>query len=142
MILQPTDLLRRSTPTPLSADLWVKSRAVRLETNSLRVLDCARAAFANDDTSRPGRPEFLWRVVVEADRGAEATPPPTGLVSDYGLSFVSMGQYSFIAVDLRAREAMVFLEERVAKDELRFERLFLSTLVKLTGPALKSPTDL
>ncbi len=47
-----------------------------------------------------------------------------------------MGQRSFIAVDLQAREAVGILPEFLALDQIGFASVFLSSLLYLTSPAL------
>ena len=131
------DLLRRSTPTPLVADLCIMGRAVHLETNSTKLLECLRRELESYGGDRAVRPDFLWRLVSEPDAtGFEASWPEGAGFSDAGLSLVNFGQRSFIAVDLEAREAVGFLEERFTEDEPRLVRLFLTTLITLTAPAL------
>lgn len=135
--MKSTDLLRRSTPTPLSIDLCVLGQRVRLETNSATALERMRNALAEDGGDQSAGSEFLWRLIVEPDTGCESAWPEMPAFSDQGLSLVNSGQYSFIALDLKAREAVIFLEERSMNDELKFEHEFLATLVKLTAPALR-----
>lgn len=135
--LKSTDLLRRSTPTPLSADLCVMGRGVRLETNSAPALERMRNALAGSTRGQSAGSEFLWRLIVEPDTGCESAWPEMPALSDQELYLVNIGQYSFIAVDLKVREAVIFLEERFMNDGLTFEHEFLPTLVKLTAPALR-----
>jgi hypothetical protein len=140
--LKSTDLLRRSTPTPLSADLGVMGQGVRLETNSAAALERMRNALAGFGGDQSAGSKFLWRLIVEPDTGCEAIWPAMAALSDQELYLVNIGQYSFIAVDLKVREAVIFLEERFMNDELTFENEFLATLVKLTAPALRRKTHL
>jgi len=111
-------------------------RTVRLQTNSAAVLERARSILARYGGISSGACDFLWRLVSEASAGGEAPFPEMAALSDGGLSFVNVGQRTFIAVDLEARAAVSFLEERLAIDEWGFERLFLAALVTLTAPAL------
>jgi len=131
--LAPTDLLRRSTPTPFHRDVGVEGRTVRVETNSAAVLDGMHGVFDVPKETPPGQPEFLWKLVVEPDNDSSIAWPPLTAFSDEGLSLANIDQRNFIAVDLKAREAIAFLEERFVKDEGAFERLFLATLVKMTA---------
>lgn len=110
---------------------------MRLETNSATALERMRNALAEDGGDQSAGSEFLWRLIVEPDTGCESAWPEMPAFSDQGLSLVNSGQYSFIALDLKAREAVIFLEERSMNDELKFEHEFLATLVKLTAPALR-----
>jgi hypothetical protein len=134
--MRPTDLLRRSTPTPFADDLCVMGHLVHLETNSRVALEHLRDAFGGDGEPDAGQPDFVWKLIVEPDAGPERDPVAAFSVA--GLSLVTVGQYTFMAVDLRAREAIVFLEERFTKDRSEFERLVAATLLKLTAPALQA----
>jgi hypothetical protein len=152
--LQPTDLLRRSTPTPLSLDLSVLGHAVRFETNSALALELMRAAGGTATLGSARRiiaaepaqagvpvpphevPEFLWRLIVEPNLDAVTAWTEIAAVSDTSLAWANIGQHSFITVDLRAREAIIFLEERFVTDQLRFEKFILPALVKMTEPGL------
>jgi hypothetical protein len=112
-------------------------RAVRLETNSAALLERIRYALeVYGGAARSTRSDFLWRLVTEPDAAFEGQWPEMVAFSDAGLSLVNIGQRSFIAADLDAREVVSFLEERFTKDELGFERLFLAALVTSTAPAL------
>ena len=131
--LAPTDLLRRSTPTPFQRDVRVEGRTVRVETNSAAVLERMHGAFDVQKETPSGQPEFLWKLVVEPDSDSSIVSSSLTAFSDQGLSLANIDQRNFIAVDLREREAIAFLEERFVEDEAAFERLFLATLVKMTA---------
>jgi len=139
--LAPTDLLRRSTPIPLQRDVRVKGRTVRVETNSAAVIERVLAAFEGLKGTPSGQPDFLWRLVVEPDGDSNIGRPSMAVFSEDGLSLANIGQRNFIAVDMKAREAVAFLEERFARDKRVFERLFLATLVRMTAATLRSQTS-
>jgi len=111
-------------------------RTLRLESDSPMVLERTRSALAKYGGATSGACDFLWRLVIEPSSGGETPCLEMAALSDGRLSFVNVGQRTFIAVDLEAREAVGFVEERFAKDELGFERLFLAALATLTAPAL------
>jgi hypothetical protein len=113
------DLLRRFTPTPYSVDLLVMARTVRLESNSRTVIESALEFFARHQGSPTGDPEFLWRIVSEADSQIEHAGVAVSAFSDGGLRFVNLGQGSFLAVDLEAREGIGFVSERLVESEPR-----------------------
>ena len=137
--LAPTDLLRRSTPTPLHRDVRIEGSTVRVETNSAAVLERMQAALEGQEETPSGQPEFLWRLVVEPDSGSGIDWHPLTAFSDGELFLANIGQRNFIAVDLKARQTIAFVEERFANDEQLFERLFLATLLRTTKPCLRSP---
>jgi hypothetical protein len=130
------DLTRRFTATPRSADLRVMGRTIRLETNSATVLEQARRVleFRQDCQSAPR--DFLWRVVVDTSSGVTPPWPERFAFSDDGLRYINLGQRSFIAVDLGARESVGFLSEQLAEDPTGMQCPFFSNLLNLTSPVL------
>jgi hypothetical protein len=103
-------------------------------------LEHVRGAFGADSEFNAGQPDFVWKLIVEPDAGRERDP--VAAFSEAGLSLVTIGHYTFMAVDLRAREAIVFLEERFTKDRSEFERLVAASLLKMTAPALQASGSL
>lgn len=130
------DLLRRFTSTPHAADVCLMERAIRMESSNVLILERALRATKIYGVPRSRRPEFLWRLVSEADSQLKPPWPEMTAFSHQGLSFVNIGQQSFLAVDLESREGVGFLAEELAKDEMGFDRRFLSMLCALTAPAL------
>lgn len=130
------DLLRRFTPTPLGADLAAMGRVVRVETNSRTVLDRIQFHFGRYGRPSPARQDFLWRIVAEDGSAAGTSFPAMTAFSQEKLSFAAIGEHGFLAVDLREREGVVFLSEKVAMDSPGFSRPFLAMLFLLTSPAL------
>ncbi len=133
----PDDLLRRFTPTPLVADLRVMDRTIRLETNSPTILEHTRRALECYGGTPSGQPEFLWKLVSEADPELKPPWPEITAFSHEGLYLVNVGQRSFLAIDLEAKEAVGFLSEALSKDELGFSRPFLAMLFSITAEALQ-----
>jgi hypothetical protein len=117
--IKRNDLLRRFTPTPYGVDLQVMGRTVRLESNSRTVVESALEFFARHQGSPTRDPEFLWRIVSEADSLIEYAGVAVSAFSDGGLRFVNLGQGSFLAVDLEAREGIGFVSERLVESEPR-----------------------
>jgi hypothetical protein len=111
------DLLRRFTPTPYNVDLLVMGRTLRLETNSLTVIENALEFFARHQGASPGDPEFLWRLVSQKAPQMEQAGVALSAFSDRGLRFANIGHSSFLAVDLEAREGVGFLAEPLVERE-------------------------
>jgi hypothetical protein len=111
------DLLRRFTPTPHSVNLLVMARTVRLESNSPALIESALEFFSRHQGPLPGNPEFLWRLVSEQDSQIEYAGVALSAFSDGGLRFANLGQRSFLAVDLEAREGIGFISERLVESE-------------------------
>lgn len=130
------DFLRRTTPTPLTAELCLAGRAIRIETDNPIILDSIRAALRDSGGAAPAHCDFLWRVVGEPDEGGEASWPEPGVFADGDLAVVNLGQRTFVAVDAQARHAVGFVEERVVEDKVQFGRVVLDPLISLTTQAL------
>ncbi len=130
------DPLRRFTATPLRTDLRVMGRRLRLATNSATLFKQAIGLFAHDESSPTKAPDFLWRFVGDANSGLTPPWPEMTAFSDDGLRYVNLGQRSFFAVDLEAREAVAFLSEELASDKAGFSSVFASTLFDITAAAL------
>jgi hypothetical protein len=135
-ISTPHDLLRRSTPTPLLCHLAVMGKRIRLETNSCAIQQTALRALASYEGIPSEHPEFLWRIVGEASFDSKAPWPEMTVASDAGLYGINLGQRSFLAIDLGAREAVGFLAEDLARDEAGFNWPFLATLFSISARAL------
>lgn len=127
------DLLRRFTPTPFIAHLNVMGRVIRLETNSLAVLEQAGRLLGGSDGSRSERRDFIWRIVAENGTDDHEWPEMTAFSQD-GLSFASIGQHGFLAVDAKQREGVAFVAEELAKDT--FVHTFLAMLFTLSSPSM------
>src|ERR1700690_2439535 len=84
------DLLRRRTPTPHAVDLLVMGRTVRLESNSLTVVESALGFFARHQGQSPGAPKFLWRIVSEEDPQMDQAGVALPAFSDPALHFANL----------------------------------------------------
>lgn len=108
------DPLRRFVPTPLGIKLQLMGRTVGFETNSLKILDLVLQFFASCPRMSQGDPELTWRIVSEPSSIA-GPGGPTSRFSDADLSFVNMGQRSFLAMDAETRSGIAFLAEGFAE---------------------------
>ena len=134
---QRPDPLRRLTPTPLTADLHIMGLTIRLETNSTEAFTRARSLFARYPTAPRSRMDFRWKIICEPGSKLETPWPEISAFSDHGARFVNIGQRSFIAVDLEAREAVAYLAEGLLRDPAGFVSPFLYNLFSLTAGALR-----
>jgi hypothetical protein len=129
------DPLRRFTPTPHVVHIRVMRRTIRLETNSRKVLTQVRRAFECRENPHEA-PQFVWKIVSENKDCLKLPWPEMTAFSDGNLRYVNIGQRSFIAVDLESREAVSFVSEELATDDVGFSGVFLATLFYLTASAL------
>ncbi|MGB7849099.1 MAG: hypothetical protein WBL63_26035 [Candidatus Acidiferrum sp.] len=131
------DPLHRFEPTPYRISLQLMGRTVCVETNSPKILELTLQFFASYPQLSQGDPEFEWRIVGES---GHFTPPDrsTPAFSDRDLSFVNMGQRSFLAVDAKARLGVAFLDEGFTQaSEPRFiVRPPLGTLLCMSAASL------
>ncbi|HEV2245403.1 MAG TPA: hypothetical protein VGW37_02010, partial [Terriglobia bacterium] len=130
------DPLRRFRATPHYCEVSLMGRHIRLETdNSIvlkhagRVLNCHEGS-----TDKPAR--FLWKIIVEPGDIVAASWPAMTAFSENDLRYINLGQQGFIAVDLRSRQAVGVIPERLASDETGFSSIFLARMLHLTAPAL------
>ncbi len=130
------DPLRRFALTPCVADLPLMGRSVHLETNSPAILQRMRGLFGRYSGTPGRRSDFLWRIMIEPQAGVKPPWPEISAFSQEGLRFINIGQRSFIAVDLKAREAAAVLAEGLAEDPLGFSSPFLDDLFCLTASML------
>jgi hypothetical protein len=130
------DPMRRLVPTPYAASLPVMGRAVRLETNSSKLLSQMVELFARYPGAPGGGPEFRWRIVVDSGVQSGQSWPHRSTFSDDGLRFAQFGHKNFLAVDIEAREAIAFVAEGMVEDALGFASFFIDTLFYLTTGSL------
>lgn len=131
------DLLRRFTPTPFAADLSVMGCLIRLETNSLTILNHAKLLFNGYNQPGPRHRGFLWRIVSESDPDEAAEWPEMTVLSQEGLSCAAIGRRGFLAVDAKERQAVAFLPEALARDKTGFSHPFLAMLFTQTAQAVR-----
>jgi len=128
--------MRRFAPCPHVAHLPAAGRTVRLETNSLKLLEHMVELFACYPTTPHQSPEFLWRLVVESGSSCKPPWPRRSTFSEEGTRFAQLGQRNFLAVDLDAREATGFVSEGLFEDAHGFTSPFIDTLFYMTVGAL------
>lgn len=84
-----------------------------------------------------GKAEFLWKIVSETDARVRPHWPEMTAFSDDGLRYINLGQRSFLATDLEAREVVGFLPDVLAEDGPGFSSVFLARLFYMTAGALR-----
>jgi hypothetical protein len=131
------DLLRRFSATPYAANLLIMDKTIRIESNRSQIIEKGREFFVRHQGPAVGTPEFLWRIVGEADCRSDAIDIHLAAFSDLGVRYGNMGQRSFLAVDLEAREAVAFVNERAVESEPEFNcRSLFDTLFCMCAGAL------
>jgi hypothetical protein len=113
-----TDLIKRFTETSLETTFWLPGTSIRVQTNCQAVADQLGRALAPSTTNAP---DFVLRIVAESEEDVEPGPA-SGIhhLSHDGLSFISLGQKSFLACDRQARREICFIPQSIVTDEVRF----------------------
>ena len=130
------DPLKRFRATCLRYDALLMGRHVRVETDSPVISLRIAEALGSVEPAQNGHPQFVWRIACESREGSSRMWPSLSGFCDGSLRYISLGQYGFIAADLRAREAIGVLPEALCEDDIGFSTVFLSSLLHLTAPAL------
>jgi hypothetical protein len=125
----PIDLIKRFTPTPLTATLSMDGMTLRVATNDQFVLDrlqLSRDAIGDDCFDAP---LSEWRIVVdEEDDTPDHDSTLQGFAHD-GLSFIRLARGSFIAGDRLANLGISFIERSLIQDDQRFRQTFLAAFL-------------
>lgn len=130
-----SDPLRRFRATCLRSDVLLMGRHIRIETDSPIVQKRVAETFGNAQRVT-GSPQFLWRIVSEPREELGSSWPTMTAFCQGSLRYINLGQFSFAAADLEAREAVGVLPESLCEDEVGFPTVFLASLLHLTAPAL------
>jgi hypothetical protein len=131
------DLLHRFSATPHAANVVVMRRTIRIESSRPQIVERARGFFMRHQCPPAATPEFLWRIVAEANRRSDAIDIQLNAFSDFGIRYVNVGQRSFLAVDLEARKAVAFVDERAVESEPEFNcRPLFDTLFHMCAGSL------
>jgi hypothetical protein len=133
------DPLKRFRATCLRYDALIMGRHIRVETDSSLVSRRIAEALSSVEPAQNGHPQFVWRIACESREGSGRMWPSMSAFCHGSLRYISLGQYSFIAADLRAREAIGVLPDALCEDDIGFSTVFLSSLLHLTAPALGLP---
>ncbi len=130
----PIDLVSRFTLTHLQSTFNVSGNVISLATNCPDLLnriagltECGEADAAQLDCS--------WRIVTEPETDTDKELKSVALssrhVCDEGISFVTIGQRSFLAYDERTRTGISFLSEALVRDPTLFVETFLPGFLSL-----------
>jgi hypothetical protein len=131
------DLLRRFTATPHVANVRVMDRTIRVESSRPQIVEKAREFFVRHEGPPAATPDFVWRIVGEANCRSGAIDIQLAAFSDPGIRYGNMGQRSFLAVDIEARKAVAFVDERAVESEPEFNcRSLFDTLFCMCAGSL------
>jgi len=131
-----SDPLKRFRATCLRHDALLMGRHLRIETDSPVISRRIAEVLSSVEPAQNGHPQFVWRIACEPREASSRMWPSMTAFCHGSLRYISLGQYSFIAADLGAREAIGVLPEALCEDNIGFSSVFLSSLLHLTAPAL------
>jgi hypothetical protein len=135
------DLMKRFTETPFEIVLGLSGRSIRVQTNSQAIADQLQRTLSPCASNALDMPDFVLRVVVEFDDDLDPERAPTiHRLSHDGLSFVSLGQKSFVACDRQGREGICFISQNLVSDEKQLSGHFLPTVISLVKESLGNRT--
>jgi hypothetical protein len=129
----PIDLVNRFALTHLQSTFNVFGKVISFATNCPdlfgRIANLARECEEAD----VGQPDCSWRIVTEpeTDDALESVALSSRRISDDGISFVTIGQHSFLAYDERTRKGVSFLSEALVSDRTLFVEAFLPGFLSL-----------
>jgi hypothetical protein len=127
------DLVNRFVPTPIQSTFNLSGMVISLATNcpdlSSRMADLATACEEADVR----QPDCSWRIVTEpeTDEALESIALCSRYVGDDGISFVNIGQRSFLAYDDRTRKGISFVSEGLVRDATMFVETFFPCFLSL-----------
>jgi len=129
----PIDLVNRFALTQLQSTFNVFGKVISLATNCPdlfgRIANLAREC----GEAEVGQPDCSWRIVIEpeTDEALKSVDLSSRRFSDDGISFVTIGQQSFLAYDERTRKGVSFLSEALVSDRTLFVEAFLPGFLSL-----------
>ena len=129
----PVDLINRFALTPMQGTFNWSGKVISLATNSAD-LSSRMANFATQcEAADVAQPDCSWRIVTEpeTDEAWESIRVSSRYVGDEGISFVTIGQRSFLAYDERTRKGIAFVSEALVRDPTLFVETFLPGFLSL-----------
>ena len=127
------DLVNRFALTHLQCTFRMSGNVISLATNCADLL--SRMANLGREFGEPdaGQRDCSWRIVTEpeTDEASKSVAVSSRRISDDGISFVTIGQYSFLAYDERTRKGVSFLSEALVSDRTLFVEAFLPGFLSL-----------
>jgi hypothetical protein len=129
----PIDLVNRFALTHLQYTFKMCGKVISLATNCPDLLSRIASLAPECEEAHVGQLDCSWRIVIEpeTDDVLKSVALSSRSVSDDGISFVTIGQYSFLACDERTRSGISFLSEGLVRDPTLFVELFLPSFLSL-----------
>lgn len=133
----PIDLLKRFTGTPFEVALDLSGTRIRLTTNSDTLRLRLRMFLPSSKAESNCNAELFWRIVVEPGPEPRDEFPSVHRMSHGGLSFVRVGNRSFLAYDRQAHQGISFISENLVRNEKLFRQYYLPALMSLLNESIE-----
>jgi hypothetical protein len=120
------DLVNRFALTPIKNTFNLSGKVISLATNCPELLSRMANLATECEETDVNAPDCSWRIVTEpeTDEALESVASCSRYVVDDGISFVTIGQRSFLAYDERTRKGISFVSERLVRDPTLFVETF------------------
>jgi hypothetical protein len=133
------DPVKKFAETSLKTMLWLSGASIREHTNCQAVANQLGRALAPSTTSALDASDFVLIVVAESEEDVE--PVSASCIHNLSrdsVSFISLGQKSFLACDRQARRGICFIPQNLVTDEGRFRQHFLPALISLLKESIET----
>ena len=129
----PIDLVNRFALTHLQCTFNLSGKLISLATNCPDLLIQIANLAPECGEADAGQLDCSWRIVTEPEtgEGLKSVALSSRHVSDEGISFVTIGQRSFLAYDERTRRGISFVSEGLVRDPTLFVETFLPGFLSL-----------
>jgi hypothetical protein len=129
----PIDLVNRFALTPRQSTFNLSGRVISLSTNCPDLMSRMANLAPEYEDAGFGQPDCSWRIVTEpeTDGVLKSVALTCRYVSDEGISFVTIGQRSFLAYDERTRKGISFVSEGLVREPTLFVEAFLPCFLSL-----------
>jgi hypothetical protein len=129
----PIDLVNRFALTHLHCTFNLFGKVISLATNCPGLLSQIANLAPERGRAAVGQLDCSWRIVTEPEKDEilKSVPLSGRYVGDGGISFVTIGQRSFLAYDERTRTGISFLSEAMVRDRTLFVETFLPCFLSL-----------
>jgi hypothetical protein len=133
------DPVKRFAETSLETMLWLSGASTRAQTNCQAVANQLGRALAPSTTRALDASDFVLGVVAESEE--DVKPVSASRIHNLscdGVSFISLGQKSFLACDREAGRGICFIPQNLVTHEARFNQHFLPALISLLKDSIET----
>jgi hypothetical protein len=125
------DLVNRFALTPVQSTFNLSGKVIYLATNCVDLLSRMANLSTECKEADVAQPDCSWRIVTEPETEEAWEYLSSRYVGDDGISFVTLGQRSFLAYDERTRKGISFVSEGLVRDPTLFVETFFPGFLSL-----------